>query len=160
MRRLTILLLLFFAAFVACKKHKGPPDPASVQPDNSVDSLLDMTAKINGVYWQTDTAYSYKVLSSTGDSGVISLLIIANRLVDDSIGTSINLNISNYTGIGDYAVNAPDVTATYYYDNRRFFASSGVISVRADTGNVLSGAFHFVADTVSITEGTFVVALP
>ncbi len=143
----------------ACKKNKGLQNVDSIQQDNSIDSLLLMTATINGKPWQTDSAYSYKVKNSGNDTGSINLMISATRIKNDTASTIV-FNITGFKGVQEYAINPPTNTATYYAGTQRHFATSGVFTVKTDTGNVLKGTFSFTADTISVTSGTFSVALP
>jgi hypothetical protein len=160
MKRLLFLFLLSISVMgMACKKAKGPKNVDSIKQDNSIDSLLLMTATVNGLPWQTDSAYSYRVKNSGNDSGSYNLLISATRIVNDS-STTISFNITGFTGVNDYVINPPVNTATYYIGTQRHFATSGVFSVKLDTGNVYSGTFYFTADTITVTNGTFNVALP
>lgn len=155
----------FIAGFIAlvcaygCKKAKGPANVPSAQTDNSVDTLLNMSAIINGEEWKTDSAYSYKILSSGNDSGVLNLMVISTQ-IKDNLATTIKFNITGYTGLKAYPINPPLTAATYYAGNERHAASSGSFNVQSDTANVLSGTFFFVADTIVVTNGTFKVALP
>jgi hypothetical protein len=152
-------LLIAVAIGHGCRKAKGPANIKSAQPDNSIDSLLNMTADINGVRWETDSAYSYRVKNSGNDSNVINLMVIASRK-KDSVTSTFKFNITNFTGIGNYPILPPMHTATYYYGSIRYFATSGMFTVIKDTGGVLSGTFHFIADTIDVSNGTFVLALP
>jgi hypothetical protein len=107
MRRFLLILVLMFVGIAACKKNKGPASVPSAQPDNGVDSLLSMTAVINGVDWKTDSAYSYKIKNSGNDSGVINLMIVATQTKNDTVST-ITFNLTDYTGIKDYAIDPPN----------------------------------------------------
>lgn len=160
MNRLLLIALSFFVLGIgACKKTKGPDTVKSAQQDNSIDSMLLMTALIDGREWLTDSAYSYKVRSSGNDTGTYNLMISATRIKNDSAST-ITFNISGYTGKGNYSINPPYNTATYYSGNQRHFATSGLFTVLTDTGGVLAGTFRFTADTIIVMNGTFNVALP
>lgn len=160
MKKLFLFGLLFsFVLAVGCRKTKGPLNTKSAQPDTSIDSLLNMTAEINGVRWETDSAYSYRVKSSGNDSNLINLMVIANK-TSNGITSTMKFNISNFTGIGNYPILPPANTITYYYGSIRHFATSGVFTVIKDSGGVMSGTFNYVADTLSVTNGTFTLALP
>lgn len=159
MRKLLYIPLIVVVAATACKKYKGPADTASTQIDNSINSKLSMAALINGVSWKTDSAYSYRVANSANDTDILNLMIVATRITDTEAST-ITFNISDYKGIGDYKIDPPVVTATYYAANKRHFASTGTFSIQSDSSGLLSGAFNFTADTVVVSEGSFRVALP
>ena len=157
--RNSCLCLLLFAVIFSCRKASGPADVRSAQQDNSIDSLLLMTASVNGVEWLTDSAYSYKVKKSNNDSASFNLKISATQIKNSQVST-ITFDIADFSGVNEYPVNPPWNTATYYIGNVRHFATSGTIVVSSDTGNILSGTFNFVADTITVTNGTFNVALP
>ncbi len=159
MRKLLLFGLLFIALALGCRKAKGPSNTKSAQPDNSIDSLLNMTADVNGVRWETDSAYSYRVKSSGNDSNLINLMVIATNK-NDSPTTTMKVNISNFTGVGNYAILPPANTITFYLGSIRHFATSGVFTVIKDTGGVMSGTYNFIADTIIVTNGTFTLALP
>jgi len=152
-------LLIAAAIGHGCRKAKGPSNIKSAQTDNSIDSLLNMTADINGKRWETDSAYSYRVKNSGNDSNVINLMVIATRKTN-SITSTLKFNITNFTGIGNYPILPPMHTATYYYGSMRYFATSGMFTVIKDSGGVMSGSYNFIADTINVTNGTFVLALP
>jgi len=158
-RTLIVIAVSLFGMFVACKKNKGPEQANSVQPNNNIDSLVSMSATINGVFWQTDSAFGSYVLHSNNDSGVVDLYITATRKKKDSTSTIV-FNLTNYTGNGTYAINPPLNTATYYEGNIRHYARSGEVVVTSDSGIAIVGSFSFIADTIRVDNGAFNVALP
>lgn len=143
---------------VACKKKASPANGNSVQPDNGKDTLVNMTTKINGADWQTDTAYGYKI-KYNGDSIKTDLLVTATQTRRSPVST-ITFILTNYTGPGLYQVNPPWVSATYYEGNNRHFAASGQISVESETEYGIIGTFNFIADSTNVTDGVFNVAQP
>jgi hypothetical protein len=158
-RLLFVLCCLLGLTFANCRKTKGPASVPSVQPNNGVDSLINMSALVNTRQWQTDSAYSYKVKNSANDSTVINLLIVATQWGPSDTST-ITININNYTGPATYNVNPP-INAIYYYArNVRHIATSGSFKVESDTGQLLRGTFSFVADSIKVTNGSYKVALP
>ncbi|MFI5195929.1 MAG: hypothetical protein ACHQD8_02475 [Chitinophagales bacterium] len=160
MRRLFVVIaVMLLVSFAACKKVKGPANGNSVQPNNNLDSLVSMSAMINGHLWQTDSAFGSYVMLSGNDSGVVNLMITATRKKNDSVSTIV-FHITNFTGINTYTINPPANTATYYLGNMRHYATSGAIIVTNDSGSSLIGTFHFAADTISVSNGTFNVSLP
>jgi hypothetical protein len=154
-----VIPVILFISFAACKKNRGPADGNSVQPNNHLDSMVSMSATINGQAWQTDSAFGSYVQQSGNDSGVVNLMITATREKNGSAST-ILFNITNFSGPTTYTINPPVNTATYYQGNTRYYATSGQIVVTNDTGVAIIGTFNFVADTVTITNGVFNVALP
>ena len=144
--------------FIACKKTKGPANGKSVQPNNNLDSTVSMSALINGINWQTDSAFGYNVKHSGNDSGMVNLMITATNK-NKGVST-ITINITNYNGPNTYAVNPPLNTATYYIGNYRHYASHGQIIIGSDTAYALKGTFTFIADTITVANGVFNVALP
>ena len=167
MKRLFIAIpIMLFFAFAACKKASGPANGKSIQPNNNIDSTVTFNAMINNVSWQTDSAYSAFVKNSGNDSGIVNLNITATKY-GDSIPSTIIFYISNYTGASTYTINPPLNTAAYYIGSNRYFATSGQVIiavnqliVRGDTGYSLTGTFNFVADTFTVSGGTFNVAEP
>ncbi len=161
MKRLILCIPVFlFCAFFACKKAKGPANTKSVQPRNNLDSTVEMSATINGANWKTDSAYGYSVRYSGNDSNYTNLMITATK--HDSVGpTTIKFSITRFEGPKTYPINPPVNTATYYdANNMRHYATSGSIVVVSDTAYALRGTFSFTADTVSVANGLFDVALP
>ncbi len=160
MTRLAFVSVFLFFAFVACRKAKGPPNARSVEP-KKLDSTVVMKATVNGAGWQTDSAYGYRVKYSGNDTGIANLLITATRKDANGNLTTIKFNITRFEGPDTYPVNPPVNTATYYdANNIRHYATSGTIVVATDTAYALRGTFTFTADTVSIANGYFDVALP
>lgn len=176
MKKLFLIFpLLVIISFTNCKKSKGPASVPSVQQDNGADSLLDMSVLINGVVWQTDSAFSYKIRQSGNDSNLVSLMIQAtNKSTDTPVKTStIVININNYTGPNTYVINPPAVSVVYYQGTTRFPSLPSAtfnVTVVSDTGQLLRGTFSFDAFDVLSTSptpppikfrsGTFTVALP
>ncbi len=144
---------------MACKKAKGPANGKSVQQNNNLDSTVHISAYVNGVSWVTDSAFGYSVKYSGNDSGFTNLMITATNYANNPI-TSMNFAITNFNGAGDYPINPPINTITYYVGTRRHFATTGMISVSAGTLYALRGTFSFTADTIDVTSGVFDVARP
>lgn len=159
MRKLIFFILMGGMSFIACKKAKGPANVRSAQPDNSVDSLVTIKMSVNGVAWSTDSVYSYKVANSSNDSGAYNFMIIATRDKDGKVST-LNINITGYSGLRDYPVNPPINTVTYYADNHRYYATSGSVNIQSDSNKVLSGTFNFNADSIVVSKGSFKLAIP
>ena len=160
MKRLFIVLPLSLClAMPACKKVKGPANGNSVQPNNNLDTMVSMTAVINGRSWGTTSAYGYNVKHSGNDSGVMNLMITATQNVNDTTST-ITFNINNYSGPATYTIDPPYNTAVYYTGNRRHYSDTGVIVIATNTNYALRGTFFFRADTFTVASGKFDVALP
>ncbi|GAA4461134.1 hypothetical protein GCM10023093_05260 [Nemorincola caseinilytica] len=147
------------AAMGACRKKKGPADVDTAKPDSSLLSQLNMSALVNTVEWKTDSAYSYKVVNSGGDTSIFNLMVIATQEKDNQRST-INISITDFKGKGTYKIDPPINTATYYSGNIRHYASTGNFVVVTDTGSLYKGTFNFVADTVSVIDGKFSIAKP
>lgn len=161
MKRLIVCIAVFlFCAFIACKKAKGPSNTKSVQPRNNLDSTVEMSATINGANWKTDSAFGYSIKYSGNDSNYANLMITATKH-DAGSPTTIKFNITRFEGPKTYPINPPINTATYYdAGNVRHYATSGSIVVASDTAYALRGTFSFSADTISVVNGIFDVALP
>jgi len=158
MKKVGILALLVISS-LACKKTKGPADVKSAQQDNSLDSPTLMSATVNGVGWKTDSAFSYRVNTSTNDTETVNLMVSATNYGGSS-PTTIVIHISGYQGVRSYAIEPPENNATYYANNRRFYATSGSFNVLKDSANIITGTFSFIADTVVVTKGNFSLVSP
>lgn len=153
-----VSILICLVAYGACKKAKGPANGKSVQPNNNLDSLVFMTAAINGNSWTADSVFGYRVKSSGNDSGISNLMITALRK-DNGHPTTINFVVSNYKGVAKYIVNPPVVTATYYEGTVRHYATYGDVNIISNSDYSLIGNFYFIADSISVS-GDFNVAMP
>jgi hypothetical protein len=149
-----ILLSLVYAS---CTKSAGPSNVQSVRANNGHDSLVTMTAAINGTEWRTDSVYGYRIKSSGNDS-LVNLMITATNS-DSSVPSTIVFNIANYAGPNTYPINPPVNCATYYIGNARHYATSGEIVVVSNDEFSLIGNFSFTAGTFNIS-GEFNVANP
>ncbi len=159
MKRVITISALVFLAFAACKKAKGPANGNSVQPNNNLDSTVSVTALVNGVKWQADSAFGYFVKTSANDSGTVKLMIVATKKSKTNV-TTFNLILNNYTGPNTYQINPPVNSATYYVGTARHWAILGKVVITSDTLYALKGTFNFVADSISVTSGVFNVASP
>ena len=158
MKRLFAILVVSVSVCVACKKSSSPVTGKSVQQKDP-DSTVTLSATINQNSWQTDSAFGYKVKYSGNDSSISNLLINATR-TNSGGSTTISFNITRFNGPGSYPVNPPEVTAAYYVGTQRHFATTGRIDVLSDTAYALRGKFSFRADTITVDNGNFDVALP
>jgi hypothetical protein len=159
-KAITIILLSFCVAAVSCSKTSGPANGKSVQLNNRLDSNVSVSALINGQEWQTDSAYSYRIVPATNDSGAINVMITATKSEAFGGPSTFVLNISHYTGPNTYTINPPVNTATYYAGTQRHFATSGEIVVTSDSAYSLIGTFTFTADSTHIEYGAFNVPTP
>lgn len=156
-RFICVALLLLSLAFVACNKAKGPADGKSIQLNNNLDSLVSMTALINGNNWQTDSAFAYRVHNSGNDSASSTIFVTATQKANGL--STITFNVSKFTGPGTYDINPPWNTAAYYVGNARHFATSGSLVVTDTSHFSLIANFNFVADSIEV-QGKFNVAMP
>jgi hypothetical protein len=158
MKKIGIVSLIFLA-FLACKKAKGPADVKSAQQNNSLDSATLMSATINGESWKTDSAFSYRVNTSTNDTTTTNLMVSATNY-SGAAPTTIVIHVSGYKGVNEYRIDPPENNATYYANNRRFYATSGWFNVLKDSANIITGTFSFNADTIVVTKGSFSLVAP
>jgi hypothetical protein len=159
MKKLTILVGLS-VLFWACSKNSGPANGNSVQPNNKLDTLVTMTASINGNAYHTDSVFGYDVQPTFTDSIMdFDLLVIGTEKAKDSQSV-IRFYITGFTGPGNYAINAPAVTAAWYLNGQRHFADSGMITIVSDTAYALVARFGFRADSIRVTNGYFNVLIP
>ncbi len=158
MRHFFVVVLGLVCLLQACKKKSGPANGNSVQQDNSLDSLVGMTAKVNGGGFSTDSVYGYLVRSHV-DSGKVDFLVTGSLRKNDTPST-ITFTITNYVGPKTYSVSPPTVSATYYLGNERHFATAGRIVVSSHSEYGVIGSFYFTADSTNISEGAFNVAMP
>jgi len=150
-------ILLCFA-IVSCSKASGPVNGPSVQPNNNQDSTVSVSATINGKKWQTDSAVGYIVKPSGNDSAVQGILI--TTYPDSGSPNFIVFNLTTYTGPGIYKIAPPINEVLYYVGTARHPALSGQVTITSDTAYALKGTFNFVADTFTVTNGIFNVAMP
>jgi hypothetical protein len=155
-RFLVIFAILAYLASGACKKASGPADGKSVQPNNHLDSTVVDSANINGTVWKTDSAFGYYVTYAGNDTGRSDLMIIANQKNSNS---SMTMYITNFAGVGNYPINPPLVSITYYINNKQYYGTSGTIAIDSVRYPILVGTYNFTADTLNVTGG-FNVALP
>ncbi len=159
MKKLLILSSVMLAVgYGACKKPSGPANGNSVQPNNNLDSLVFMTAAINGTDWKADSVFGYRVKNSGNDSGKVNLMITAISKGNGDPSTIV-FNIYNYTGPQKYIINPPYVTATYYKGTTRFYATYGDVNITSNANYSLIGDFYFSADIYNV-NGSFNVAMP
>lgn len=142
----------------ACSKKHGYPVTHSVQQNNSADSLITMDAKINGEAWHTDSAYAYRV-KYANDTTMEDIYVTATRRVNDTLST-LSFTIVNYTGVQNYLVAPPQVSATYYIGSQRHYATLGQINIETDGPYSLIGTFNFTVDSTVVSDGSFNVAKP
>jgi hypothetical protein len=157
-KKALLLLLLLFALGYSCKKKKSTVNKNSIPPPKGLDTLVSISAKVNGVDFATDTVTGYKINYST-DSGKFDLLVRASIVTNGSPET-ITFTIHNYKGINTYFISPPYNTAAYYAGNIRYYASNGELVVSSDSEYGIIGSFYFTADTINVTEGVFNVAQP
>jgi hypothetical protein len=158
MKRIAVVILIF-AALAACSKKKTSNAGYSVQPGSGKDTLVGLSAKVNGTDWIADSVHGYRVKYAT-DSGKADLLVTAFRR-ENGVASTITFTLTNYTGTGTYIVAPPFISAAYYLGNVRKFATSGQINVDSDNEYGIVGTFNFTSDTAfAVTEGIFNVAQP
>jgi hypothetical protein len=152
------IIILSCIVLVACKKKSNTGIGYSVKPPKGLDSLVSMSAKVNGQGWSTDSAFAYKSFS-TIDSNKVSLMVTATQLQNGQAST-ITFTISNYHGVNTYPVDPPNVSATYYLGNSRHYASAGQVIVTSDNAYGILGTLNFTADSTNVSECTFNAAQP
>ena len=159
MKRIAFFML-FFVLLWACKKDSGPANGKSAQPNYKLDTLVSMSASINGRAFLTDSVFGYDVHPTITDSVMnFNLLVNATEKVHDSISV-IQLYVTSFTGPGVYPINPPAVTAAWYLNGQRHFASTGTITVISDTAYALIAQFNFIADSITVANGYFNVLMP
>jgi len=116
-----------------------------------------VSATINNVAFNTDTVVANHINSSKGIS------------VTGNYVSIVNFNISDYTGVGTYAIgndtagNASGNTAIYNDGSVAHTAQSGQIIVTlsqtTQLGINIVGTFNFIAGPDTLSNGTFNVTL-
>lgn len=145
------MLLLCFNGLIACKKkNNAQPVVVVAQP-----SPTYMKAIINGTDYYSDSIRAYSI-PYYHDSGAYNLLISADKYTNGT-NQELILYISYYTGKGTYLIDPPNVYATYYKNNTRYYATSGNIIVTADSAGYSKGTFNFSSGSATITNGVFCV---
>lgn len=153
-----IIILSLPLVFFACKKQADPLDLPSIQPNNSLDTLIGMSAMVNGKSWQTNSVIAYNV-SYAYDSNKVNLLVNATSKTNDT-STTISFTLSNFTGANTYTISPAAISATYYSGTQRHYATSGQIIVTSVANYAIIGTFNFVADSITVTQGVFNVETP
>jgi hypothetical protein len=154
-----ILVLISFA-FVACTKSSDSGLGVSVQPNNKLDTLVHMSANVNGHLFTTDSVFGYNVQQVNNDSpGIVNLLITGTEHNADSVA-AISITINNYIGPSVYNVAPPAVSASYYLNNIRHYATTGQITILSDTAFALIATFNFSSAGVMVNSGRFNVLRP
>jgi hypothetical protein len=155
----SLCFVVLFSFLFSCKKASGPANGKSVNPKNP-DSLVSLSATVNGQAWQTDSVYTYRVASSANDSGTYNLLITAINKPTIGATSIITFNITRFAGIGTYVINPPVNAITYYTGSERHYANFGQVAVTNVTAYSLEGNFNFTADSVTVQNGAFHVPVP
>jgi hypothetical protein len=155
-----LIAILAIVCGLSCSKVKGPANAPSYPVNNHLDSTVHIKATVNGYQWQTLSAYGYTVKNSANDSSVSNLMINAYYTNAAGQPTSMTFNITKYSGPNTYTINPPNNTATYYLGSVRHYATHGVLTIDSDTAYALRGSFYFTADTITVSNGEFDVALP
>lgn len=158
MNRLLFFVVAIVVVVTGCSKKKSTIAARSVQQNNTLDSVVAMRALINEVPWQTDSVYAYRIVYG-GNTPMYDLYISGWARMNDTPST-ISFTIVNYTGPKSYAINPPQVSATYYRGNERYYATLGSINITSDSPNVVTGTFNFTSDTIIVNGGSFNVARP
>ncbi|NDC40596.1 MAG: hypothetical protein EBZ77_03455 [Chitinophagia bacterium] len=158
MHRIVLLFLLVTVSCCACKKKRSTVNKHSVSPPKQLDTLVNITAKINGAIYKTDSVTGYKI-NYSADSGHFDLLVRATILQPTGQQT-ITFTLHDYNGVNTYYVSPPYTSATYYLGNQRFYATTGQFIVNSDDPYGIIGTFSFTADTIAVTDGVFNVAQP
>lgn len=154
------VFLLFILALtvtgVSCKKTGSHP----VTHDTTTPFPIFINASVNGTTWDADSGSSVGfLLTYPNDSGRYDLTFRATKVVN-GVGTEIDLYITNYTGVGSYPINPPAVTAVYYVNTVRHFATSGQIDITSVASiDTVKGDFNFVADSITVTNGNISMVL-
>jgi hypothetical protein len=151
-------VIILSLGLAACSKVHGPANGNSIQANNHQDSLVFMSAIVNGLDWRTDSAFGYSIRNSANDSTVFTLEVTATQMKNGQAST-IQFDIPRFTGPSTYNINPPLITASYYEGTTRNYATSGTITVTDTSYFSLIGNFNFSTGTVNVT-GQFNVAKP
>ncbi len=160
MKRFLAIAILCAGLFFSCSKNSGPADQSSVQPNNKLDTLVSMSAKIGACSFLTTDAYGYNVQTTqSGTATIHNILITGSERKNDSV-LAFNLTINGYYGPDTYYINPPFVTATWYVNNQRHYATWGNIVIKSDSSYAMIGSFMFLADSILVSDGVFNVLSP
>jgi len=157
MKNIIILFIsvLFLLPTTGCKKTKKS---APIVTDTIDPYPRFFTAQINGVPWVADSCIG-NIIEYPNDSGKYNLTFTATKIVN-GVGTEMDMFVTNFTGVGSYNINPPAVTATYYVNTVRHYATSGSINITLDdSSDTLNGNFNFVADSLTVDSGAISIVL-
>lgn len=150
---LPVLLLMSFGVLVvACKKNSSNP------PANPTSSFV---ARMNGNQWSCDQYLNSAISFNDTAHHIQNIAITGAKLLKlgkDTFYTPqvILLNIDSFNGIQNYKFTKTGGTfAEYSLGGRSFKATSGEVEITGTSLNYIQGKFHFVTDSVTITDGVF-----
>ena len=146
------LFSLFVAAAVclgmmACDNgaYDANPDTNFSQvknPLNVSNSVGAMSARINNVFWSTNTGAARDTMGVLLISGITAEM------------KSIGISIVGYNGPGIYTIGT-NTMAFYREGLNQYPATTGEAVVDSDQDGVLKGKFNFNAGSFIVTDGTF-----
>lgn len=156
--KLTLLSMLFLAAFAGCSK--------SNDSNNNANTNF-MTAKVDGASYVANL-----VTQATITSGSPRVCSFAGTGTNGQI----NIALGNYAGPGTYTIGSSDPANSAIYTltaspftayTANFILGSGTVTITSDTGGMVQGTFSFSAQnnsggttvTKNITEGSFKISL-
>jgi hypothetical protein len=147
MKKLLYLILICFVGFSISSCSKSNSDTATV--------TVDLSATVDGTPKDSKSVSAIK-------SGTSLVIAAPFNLAS---GETVLLSISNFAGVGDYAISATGGVTAYYTTGlqstaNQFVAINGDIKITAVTATSISGTFQFVgsnssASTKTITSGQF-----
>jgi hypothetical protein len=160
MKKVILSAIVLFgccALFSGCIKAK--PDITSIVP-SMVASIGTYDFTASSVIPSTlDTQYQQP---ASGPDSVLNLYITGHSSDLVYIYDKIVLNITHYNGLtGTFSIVQNQAGAAYYHNGVVSVASGGIVVITRITSNTIIGYFSFTTvDGISVTNGTFTVALP
>lgn len=140
---ITLLAFILSLSFFSCSK-----DVNRYNVNGNGYGIMD--ANINGTYWSADNGYAQNPSPYT-------LTLYASR----GQQSYITINISGYTGPGDYILGGYNTAIFYDGYGSEYDATSGTITITTDNNGFVQGYFYFSglgynsSGSVNVTNGTF-----
>jgi len=139
-----LLTILLSVSFFSCTKDVNNNYYANGSSFNI------MNATINGSYWSADNGYAQL-------PSAYNLTLYASRNQQSYIA----MNISGYTGPGDYVLGGYNTAIFYDGAGNEYDATNGTVTITTDNSGIVQGYFYFSGlgysggGTVNVTNGSF-----
>lgn len=131
--KLLLIILLPFL-FFSCNRDRG-----IIFNNNNAQTYGIIDATLNGYTWSANSgaaAYNNFSLNLYGSA---------------PDGSSLEITIYPYNGLGSYTANSPASIRFYDAQGYQYDATSGTVNITSDAGDLVQGNFSFTAFSSSMT---------